>query len=134
MSESPWKYFSKEELGCHCAECNGNNWHKMNDLFMKLLVQLREKVGFGLILSSAYRCPAHNQKSSTTGLFGPHTTGKAADIKVFGEHALEVIKCAIELGFSGIGVSQKGLHDARFIHVDTLTVEENFPRPNLWSY
>lgn len=134
MSESPWKYFSKEELGCRCDECKGNNWHKMNAEFMQLLVKLREKLGFGLPLSSAYRCPSHNQTVSTSGLFGPHTTGKAADIKIYGEHAYTLVHVALDIGFTGIGVKQKGLHDARYIHVDNLTVEENFPRPNIWSY
>jgi len=36
---------------------------------------------------------------------------------------------ALELGFTGIGVQQKGT--GRFPHLDTL---EEPPRPNVWSY
>lgn len=134
MSESPWKYFSKEELGCHCNECKENNWHKMDDLTMRLVVQLREKVGFALPVSSGFRCSAHNQKVSNTGPFGPHTTGKALDFKVYGEQAYLLVKAALELGFTGIGVNQKGLHESRIIHTDTLTIAEGFPRPWIWTY
>jgi hypothetical protein len=53
----------------------------------------------------------------------------AADIGVDGKAAHEVLTLAMQLGFTGIGVQQKGT--GRFIHVDTVQTP---PRPNVWSY
>jgi zinc D-Ala-D-Ala carboxypeptidase len=39
---------------------------------------------------------------------------------------------ALEQGFTGIGVSQKGA--IRFIHVDDLPDAPGQPRPTIWSY
>lgn len=124
-----YKYFSPNELKCKCAHCNSTG-DEMDNNFMEMLETLREKVG-PLVLSSAYRCPVYNNKVSSTGMNGPHTTGRAVDIACIGGYALKVIKFALEIGFSGIGVNQKGT--GRFIHVDTLTLPE-YPRPNIWSY
>jgi hypothetical protein len=38
----------------------------------------------------------------------------------------------MKMGFSGIGVSQKG--DSRFIHLDDLEDSNERPRPWVWSY
>lgn len=126
-----YKYFKLSELKCKCGQC-GSSGYEMDIDFMQKLDQLRESVGFPLSLSSAYRCPKHNISTSTTGADGAHTTGKAVDIAVAREQAYVVMGAALKLGFTGIGVNQKGA--SRFIHLDTLTKIDNFPRPTLWSY
>jgi hypothetical protein len=40
---------------------------KMNDDFMQKLIALREHLAFPFIVSSAYRCPSHNEKVGATG-------------------------------------------------------------------
>lgn len=127
-----WSYFSDKELSCQCGKCEPNTAYKMNRDFMKLLIALREKVAMPLPLSSAYRCSQHNQAVSSTGAFGPHTTGRAVDIKIRGADAYKVLRAAVNLGFTGIGFKQKG--DGRFIHLDNLTAADHFPRPTVWSY
>jgi uncharacterized protein YcbK (DUF882 family) len=57
---------------------------------------------------------------------GMHTTGLAADIGVSGAEAVQVLRLALEAGFKGIGVQQKG--NGRFIHVDMRET------PTVWSY
>lgn len=126
-----WKYFNYETdkmLACPCCGKRG-----MDDDFMKKLDILRQWVDFPLSISSGYRCPKYNAKLSSTGETGPHTTGKAVDIPISGEKALEMVGEAITLGFSGVGVKQKGPHNKRFIHLDTLGPDEG-PRPWIWSY
>ena len=123
------KYFSLNELKCKCGKC-GSTGEEMDVEFMNELDKLREKVG-PLVLPSAYRCPEYNSKVSSTGLNGPHTTGKSADISCRGQHAFVVLWQAMNLGFTGIGINQKG--NARFIHLDMLTSPQ-YPRPNVWSY
>jgi len=45
---------------------------------------------------------------------------------VSGEDAQTLIKLALDLGFKGIGVNQKG--EGRFIHIDHRS------EPAMWSY
>ena len=119
------KYFSEAELKCKC----GCGEAKTDLDFLSLLDLLREEFGKPVILSSAYRCPEYNAKVSSTGANGPHTTGKAVDILARGTDAYTIMKIATKLGFTGIGVSQRGV--SRFIHLDTLV---NDMRPWVWSY
>ena len=124
-----WPHFSHEELRCkHCGECH------MDEGFMESLERLRVDFGHPIPISSAYRCPTHNASVSSTGLAGPHTTGKAIDARVHGGRALKLLGMAPSYGFTGIGVAQKGVHSSRFIHLDTLTSDEMPPRPWVWSY
>ena len=131
---SPWKFFSVEELRCKCG-CGAMN---MNADFMEKMVKLRLHFGFPLIVTSAFRCPAWDAKvgSSARAGAGPHTTGHAMDINVWGERGLVFVKKAVELGlFAGIGLMQKGETRGRFIHIDDLTEAEAIaPRPGLWTY
>lgn len=122
-----WKYFQLENFACH--HCGAN---LIDPAFVDQLEALREAVGFPLIVSSGYRCPAYNVMVSTTGEAGPHTTGHAVDFKVDREKAYLVLKKALEMGFTGIGVSQKGL--SRFLHLDNIPTAEGVPRPTIWSY
>lgn len=123
-------YFTKGELKCKCKNCAGIPGN-MNDEFMELLLNMRHEAGFGFILSSAYRCPSHNANVSSTGRTGPHTTGRAVDIRCFGSKAHKVLELAMKYRMTGIGVSQKGRHSKRFIHVDNLIITG---RPWVWSY
>ena len=58
------------------------------------------------IVSSGYRCPEYNDQVSSSGLTGPHTTGRAVDVVCSGD-ALKIMELAIKHGMTGIGVSQK---------------------------
>jgi zinc D-Ala-D-Ala carboxypeptidase len=109
--------------------CKGSKRIVIVPAFMDLLEELRQRVGFALPLTSGYRSPAHNRKVSNTGDAGPHTTAMAADIRVHGLQALTVIAAAVQLGFLGIGVQQKGPIHGRYIHVDQARTV-----PAIWSY
>jgi uncharacterized protein YcbK (DUF882 family) len=96
------------------------------------LDELRYMFGKPLTITSGYRCPAHNQSVSTTGATGPHTTGLAADIGISGRDAVVVLRMALQVGFTGIGVQQKG--GGRFLHVDLIPDSFGAKRPWIWSY
>lgn len=124
---SRWPHFTEQELACpHCNELN------MDPEFMGRLVNMRLSLGFAFPITSGYRCPEHNARVSSTGLDGPHTTGRAVDIALRGEQALIVVESARRFGFSGIGVRQHG--DGRYVHLDDLFDAPGRPRPWLWSY
>lgn len=99
---------------------------------MDRVEELRVRYGKPLRVTSAARCPDHNSRVSGTGRTGPHTTGRAIDLGVSGADAYRVIQIALELGFTGIGVQQKGA--GRFVHLDTLPNAVGCPRPWVWSY
>ena len=120
-------HFTDAELFCKC----GCGMLPERD-FMDKVEKLRVKVGFSLPVTSAARCPKRNVAVSGTGLDGPHTTGRAIDFGVQGQQALMVLRYALDLGFTGIGVNQKG--GKRFVHVDDLPNTMGQPRPWLWSY
>ena len=119
--------FPNHELTCKC----GCGMLPAQD-FMAKVQRLREMAGFPMAVSSAARCPKHNSKVSSTGTTGPHTTGRAIDLAVSHDKAHVVLTLAMRMGFSGIGVQQKG--GGRFIHLDDLPNAPGQPRPTVWSY
>lgn len=128
------EHFKIHELQCKCGKCE---YPGMDFDFMELLEALRTDPDWDrpMIVSSAYRCPEHNQKVSSTGPDGPHTTAKAIDILCYGRDAYLLVHLAFDYGFSGIFVNQKGDFSQRFIHLDTLwDGEAKGPRPWLGSY
>ena len=123
-----WEYFSVDEL-----KCKGTDECEMDEGFMKKLEALRHEFNEPMIVSSGYRHESYNQviggaKNS------PHLYGKAVDVVISGKSAYRLKKLAIEHGFTGIGVSQRGPHEKRFLHIDTMENSDTHPRPWIWSY
>lgn len=117
--------FRKFEWVCrHCGH------HEMQAEYMAMVQDLRDAYGKPLVVSSGWRCPEYNNKVSSTGLTGPHTTGFAGDFLVSGRDAHELLRLAMQKGFTGVGISQSGDHSTRFLHLDILSVG----RPWIWSY
>ena len=105
------EYFSIEEL-----KCKGTDECQMDDGFLEKLIKIREDLGRPMIITSGYRHPAHN--SAIGGVKdSPHV----------------IIYLAIKHGMTGIGVSQRGAHERRFIHLDDMS-SDTHPRPWVWSY
>jgi zinc D-Ala-D-Ala carboxypeptidase len=130
MTPSYWPSFTLEELKCHCGKC-GSTGLEMKATFMDKLQALRNKLGFPMNITSGYRCPAYNASISHSGSDGVHTTGQAVDIAVRGEQAYLLIKAALEMGFTGVGIDQEGA--SRFVHLD-IAIAPDYPRPTIWSY
>jgi uncharacterized protein YcbK (DUF882 family) len=125
--------FTRDEFKCQCG-CGAAD---VDYNFVATLQKIRTAYGRSLTVSSGYRCPEHNANVSSTGLRGPHTTGKAVDIRISGSDALSLMKIALaEPLITGAGIQQKGPWSSRFIHLDTLTAEDpgKYPRPHCWSY
>lgn len=115
--------FTKEEFDCRETGTN-----EMRDSFLVMLQQLRDELGEPIKITSGYRDPRHSVEASKEAP-GVHTRGLACDIACDGQQAYEIMRLALRLGFTGIGVKQSG--HGRFIHLDTFT---GSPRPNVWSY
>ena len=121
-----WKFypnFKAEEFNCsHCGD------NKMTPEFMGKLQALRTAYGKPMRVTSGYRCPKHPIEAKKAAP-GAHASGCACDIGVEGADAHRLLKLAMEMGFTGIGVQQKGA--GRFLHLDTLATGV---RPTVWSY
>ena len=124
MEES--KHFKRSELECsHTGDC------KMEEEFMESLEKIRELYANPMRLSSAYRSVLHPVESRKDSP-GAHTAGQAVDILVAGWDAVELLRIALNNPWvKGIGISQKGKWESRFIHLDTWS--ERTERA-IWSY
>jgi len=122
--ESP--YFTSEEM-----KCSHTGLEKMDTKFMEMLTELRVAYAKPMRVTSAYRDATHPIEAKKTTP-GAHATGKAADIAVERGEAYEVLKLALEIGFTGIGVAQKG--SGRFLHLDICNSDDGMIRPTVWSY
>jgi uncharacterized protein YcbK (DUF882 family) len=122
---SEYHYFADDELTCRCG-C-GLGASAMSRAFMLRLEFLRKELGFPFPVTSAIRCSKHNVDVSSTGKNGIHTTGKAVDIAVDGEHKYELVKLAMFARFTGIGIGRT------FVHLD-IGSPGKYPRPRIWNY
>jgi uncharacterized protein YcbK (DUF882 family) len=103
----------------------------MDQKLMSALDDIRQALGKPIIISSGYRCPNHPIEAKKSKP-GAHATGKAADLAVQGEDAVNVMMAALFMEIKRIGVQQKG--SGRFIHLDIADHEDGFPTPAIWSY
>jgi uncharacterized protein YcbK (DUF882 family) len=126
MNWNDYPNFSKAEF-----DCKHSGFNQMQPEFMDKLQKLREAYGKPMRITSGYRHKTHPIEAKKSKI-GAHATGQAADIGVDRGDAYELLKLALELGFTGIGIQQKG--GGRFIHLDTLEPSADFIRPTIWSY
>ena len=123
-----WTNFKRVEFRCKCG-CKKN---LIKQDFVDRLQRLRDRYARPMVITSGYRCPDHNITCSGTGT-GPHTTGHAADILVSGRNTFDLVRYAIDAGFTGIGLMQHGPHNSRFIHLDDIK-GGHLTRPTIWTY
>ena len=123
-----WPNFSFTEMACsQTGECG------MDKATMDRLQLLRSHYGSPLTITSGYRSSRPSVEAAKTICPDGHVRGRAVDIACAGVDAFEVLTEALAVGFTGIGVKQKGEH--RFLHLDDLGLgEHTAPRPTIWSY
>lgn len=121
MDWTKYPNFTKSEFDC---KQTGEN--RMSVEFMDKLQALRIKFGKPMVITSGYRSPRHSIEAAKSQP-GTHAQGIACDVGVQGMDAYLLIELAMDLGFTGIGVSQKA-GGARFVHLDIA------PRIAIWSY
>ena len=118
-------HFTVAEMACRCC-----GEAPMDAGFMQQLEALRLAYAHPMPVTSGYRCAAHNQAVSSSGPGGPHTTGRAADVRVSGPRAYLLLAFALAHDFTGIGIKQHGPAAKRFLHVDTVPRRQRL----IWSY
>lgn len=116
------KYFAESEFNRCIPSCSMED---MDNDFLLLMDELREKCSFPLVISCAYRSREWDLKKGRSGN-SAHTKGKAVDIICNSSStAFAIVKNAMELGIKRIGIGKN------FIHIDN---EDNLPQNVLWTY
>jgi len=112
------RYFAVAEFNC---QYTGNN--EMKPEFLEKLDQLRHVCAFPFVITSGYRDPSHPIEAAKE-IPGRHAQGIAADIQILDSKSrYKIIKEAMKLGFTGIGVADT------FVHLDTRGAP-----PVMWTY
>jgi uncharacterized protein YcbK (DUF882 family) len=113
-----FKYFRLEEFNC-----THTNLNSMDLAFIHRLDELRQRVGFPMIVTSGYRDATHPAEARKQTP-GTHNQGIAADIAVSnGFERMNLVHEALKMSFGGIGVSKS------FIHID-----DRKTTPVMWTY
>jgi hypothetical protein len=105
----PWRSFSPKEIAC-----KGTGELVVDDQALNKLQQLRDYLGKPLIITSAYRSPAHNKKVGGAKK-SKHMEGIAFDVRMENHDPHEFEVAARAVGFTGFGYYPK----SGFMHVDT---------------
>ena len=97
---------------------------------MLMLQELKDQMQGPLRVCIGRRSDNHNDRVSTAKnkKNGVYNLGQASNILISGERAMLLFEKARQVGFSEIGLSQKGKYTSRFLHLDTL------PRNALFRY
>lgn len=113
------KYFTEDEFKkVHCS---------MSDINPSSLARLdaaRALAGIPFFITSAFRTQEQNKFAGGVSR-SAHLRGRAFDIACNPSNRYQIVKAAIDAGFTRIGVSH------RFIHMDD---DSSLPGPRLWTY
>ena len=113
------KYFEESEF---------SEFDKMDPVLLAMLDDLREEYGYPIKLTSTYRSPDHPIEAKKSKP-GEHAHGAAVDIAcVGGEATFKLVKAAIEVGFTRIGIIRKN----NFVHVGIGYPAA--PETTIWTY
>ena len=102
------QYFKLSEFACPCCKRV-----MLHPLLLKKLVELRAIIKKPLYITSGYRCAEYNQKVGGIKC-SYHMLGLAADIRIEGVSALDLLEYAEMINFAGIGFYEK----KNFLHLD----------------
>lgn len=137
------KYFDSERdesrLCCsHLVSIRSNNPLNPPDIarfnwFLGLISDLRERVGFPLIINSGWRSLEHPvEAKKKPGANHAHYDGPAVDLHADGHQAHEILDAAFSMKcFRGIGAKEHGPLSGRLIHLDVLNTRKE---PVFWTY
>jgi|TARA_S200000501_G_scaffold222315_1_gene208532 uncharacterized protein YcbK (DUF882 family) len=113
------KYFNESEF---------NNFDMMDKKLLSMLDEMREIYGYPIKITSSYRSPEHPIEAAKKQP-GEHSYGAAVDIvSDSGGKTFRLVKAAIEVGFTRIGISRK----KGFIHLGI--GYPNAPEKTIWTY
>lgn len=103
-----YRYFKLSEFDCPTLINSG--W-LMKSYFVKKLDDMREIVGFPLVVTSGYRTTEKNDSLPNSSPISAHLYGLAADIAATNSaQKKEIIKAALKVGINRIGIMNTAIH------------------------
>ena len=103
------RYFQPSEFACKCGRCGGGADRMASDLLDRL-DEARAMAGIPFVISSGYRCPAHNKAVGGVA-DSAHTRGYAADIRCTDSHTrFAVLRALLEVAFRRIELAPTWIH------------------------
>jgi len=102
------KHFRREEFACKC----GCGFNTVDTELLEILERIREEFGKPVIITSACRCEAHNERVGGSSA-SQHKLGRAADIIVKGVDPEDVAAWLNMVSDGGVGTY------STFTHVDS---------------
>jgi len=114
------RYFRAKEFVCkHCKQV------KIESRLIETLENLRQYLKVPVVITSAYRCPKHNQEIGGVPN-SAHTRGYAVDIRVLDSRTrFYVVRWLLDRGINRIGIGRD------FIHFD---LDPEKPKNVIWHY
>ena len=129
------EHFSLSELCCRCVNCD----HEMgwSSEGLARLEYFRNAWGSPIVPTSSFRCSRHPLETSKDEP-GSHSITDdgniCVDVRVSGADARDLVELAVVHQVPGIGISQAGEPERRFVHLDWAPDRPKAPRPAIWSY
>lgn len=120
IQEEGIKNFRPQEFACpHCGDV------KIDSVLVLVLQKLRDFLGEPVVITSAYRCPEHNEKVG--GVPGSaHIKGYAVDIKCqSSRYRYRVLRFLFRELITRVGIGEG------FIHFD---IDPDKPQGVVWEY
>lgn len=106
QEQARWPNFAPGEF-----DCKGSGEYYHDPEFLDKLQALRLMVGKPLKINSAHRSARHN--AAVGGVPNSQHRKMAVDISLNGHNRVNLVRCAIQCGFTGIGFGKT------FLHLDT---------------
>lgn len=104
------RHFTEDEFRRCIPPCSMS---QMDPALLSRLDDLRDIVGFSIVITSAYRSVEWDSARGRSGK-GLHTYGQAVDVRCTSSAQRgAIVAAALSLGFNGIGIA------STFIHLDT---------------
>lgn len=125
MSKLDWDQYPNFKE--HEFNCKHTGKNEMTHEFLSKLQELRTYYGKPMVITSGYRDATHPVEARKASP-GTHSKGIACDVACMGADAHRLVRLAMHLGFTGIGISQKS-GGSRFVHLDISS-----DRTAIWSY
>ena len=108
-------HFNVSEFCCKCGKEHGT---LIADELIDKLEQLYTALGCSkIIVSSGYRCAAHDKSVGGSGT-GQHTLGKAADICCYGQDGKPIVSYLVCCAAEDVGLSGIARINDSYTHVD----------------
>lgn len=102
-----WKYFKPEEV------------EGLDEKFVAKLEQIRELVGFPLVITSGLRSPEKNQSVLGSVPDSAHLKGLAVDLRVSNSHEVSLLSDAAKtVGITRRGIYVNGAFEPIHVHLD----------------